>query len=114
MAATYNTSHASDKDWIRLMIGDRNTSQAVFQDEEIEAVLQASTSKWFAAATLASTLLARSGGMVRKRVKDLEIEWSTDAESSYTQHIQWLRKQGATELLRANGLPQHVFMLQDE
>lgn len=39
MTASYSTSLATNKDKVRFQIGDRDTSAALFSDEEISAVL---------------------------------------------------------------------------
>ena len=39
MAATYNDDLSSDKDTVRLLIGDIDTSNPLLQDEEINALL---------------------------------------------------------------------------
>ncbi len=39
MAATYDASLASERDWVRFFIGDRDVTKAALQDEEIVAVI---------------------------------------------------------------------------
>jgi hypothetical protein len=106
---TYNESLPTDKDWVRLNIGDRDVSggaeTAVFSDEEIVATLTEEPNRWLAAARLGSILLTQYAGLVRKRVEDLELEVSdTDGgKGVYEMQISKLRERGARELLKRTG-----------
>jgi hypothetical protein len=98
MAATYDPTLPTDKDWVRFLTGDRDVtpeSDAKFQDEEILAVLAEEENKYLAAARLAETLLAQSGGAVEKQVDDLRLRWSESPSSAYRQYITGLREKGA-------------------
>lgn len=104
--ATYSPSLPSDKDWVRLRIGDRNVpDKAIYSDAEIEAMLALHpNNKWCAAAALAESLLANTNqGVVEKAVGDLRIRWSDSPQSSYRALIDELRQEGAEQLQGSQG-----------
>jgi len=96
VARTYNETIPTDKDWVRLTISDRDVSNAVFDDEEIQAVLDESANKWLAAARLGELLLTRNGGVVWKQVGELRIKFddSETEESVYRSYLRRLRAYG--------------------
>lgn len=106
MAATYDPTLPTDKDWVRFLIGDRDVTTARFADEEYVAVLTEEANKYLAAARMAETLLGRSGGLVEKEVDTLRLKWSDTAQNAYREYIDELRKRGC-ELLISK--PNRVF-----
>ena len=105
MAATFAPSLPTNKDWVRHKIGDKTDlpDDAIFQDEEIEAVLAEQSNKWLAAAELGESLLAETtGGAVEKAVGDLRLRWSDSPQSAYTAMLKRLREIGACKVAEAS------------
>lgn len=112
MAATYDPTLPTDADHVRFLVGDTDTTDALFQDEEIAAVLaeEAVTAsgqslKYFAAASLLSMLWARwsaaGQGISAKTVGRLHIEYGNQASvlSALEDRISFLRRRGAFLLM---------------
>lgn len=59
MTATYNTTSPTDRDRLRLKIGDTNTSHPIFEDEELDMIL-ADDSEVLLAAASACRIIAAS------------------------------------------------------
>lgn len=95
MAATYSTSLATDKDTVRLLIGDTNTTSAMFQDEEINAVLAIQTNVMLAAALMADSAAGKYSRSVSFSVEGLSIQNSQKAEG-YRKLAESLRAQAAS------------------
>lgn len=95
MAATYNISLPTDKDWVRFLSGDRDVTAAKLQDEEIIALLAEEANKYLAAARACEAIIARSGGLVVKQVGDLKLQYSGTGKDAYHEHIKQLREKGA-------------------
>ncbi len=101
MSATFASSLPTDKDWVRHKIGDKTDlpDGAIFQDEEIEAILAEQANKWLAAAELGESLLAEeTGGAVEKAVDGLRLRFSDSPQSAYASMITRLREKG-TEIV---------------
>jgi hypothetical protein len=103
MAATYDPTLPTDRDWVRFLIGDTNVTpatDALFTDEEIDAVLTEQSNKYLAAARLLSNLSARwagaGRGVMSKRVDELSARWgvSGDTASALASRIAELRSLG--------------------
>ena len=95
MSKTYDPTIPTDMDWIRLMVGDRDTNKAILEDEEIIAILNEEANKYLAAATAGELILGRSGGLIEKQVGELRLRWSNkSAESTYQKYIDRLRAKG--------------------
>lgn len=112
MAATYDTSLPADRDHVRFLIGDTDTSAALFQDAELDAVLEEETAtgkalKYFAAARALGILQARwasaGKGVVEKQVSKLRIKRGVDQSSAEAldKRICELRERGAYLLTAA-------------
>lgn len=100
MPATYNASLATDKDWVRMLAGDRNTLKAVLQDEEIKALLAEEPNKYYAAARAVEMIITKTGGLVSKQVEDLRLTYAgADGQDAYLKYADELRKTGARKLL---------------
>ena len=97
MAATYDPNISTDKDWVRLQIGDR-AATFVLQNEEITFILAEEPNKWYAAAACGELIIGSRKGIAEKMVDNLRIEYGDDADSAYAQHLQRLREEGARRL----------------
>lgn len=106
MAATYDPTLPTDADHVRFLVGDTDTTDALFQDEEIAAVLAEETAsgaalKWYAAASLLSILWARwsaaGHGITEKQVGRLRIQYGSQGSvlGSLADRISFLRQRGA-------------------
>jgi hypothetical protein len=93
--ATYNPDAMTDKDWVRMLSGDRNTSRATLSDEEINALLAEEQNKYLAAARACEIILAKSGGLVEKQVGDLRLRYTHTPEDAYRRYVRYLREEGA-------------------
>jgi hypothetical protein len=102
MAATYDATLATDKDWVRALVGDRDMARPFFQDEEIAALLKEEANKYLAAARGCELILAKGHGVVEKSVDDLRLRWSDNARSAYATYIRTLRVKGADLTLKTN------------
>ena len=103
MPFSYDPGLSSDRDWVRLLSGDRVADQMRLADEEIDALLREESNKYLAAARACELLLARSGGLVTKQVDTLRLQWSDNstAETTYTKYIKYLKERGAQLTIRA-------------
>lgn len=96
MGASYSADLSETKDWVRLLIGDRDVSRPFLQDEEIEALLvETGDNKYCAAAMAAEAIVARGHGLVEKAVDDLRLRWSDNKASAYHEYIKSLRSRCA-------------------
>lgn len=115
MAVTYDPTLATDRDWVRFLTADTDTTSALISDEEIDAVLSAESAaspanRYFAAATIlgfaqsrAFSASAQHNGLSSKRVGSLSMAWGTDASSAqgWAAKIASLRAEGARLLASA-------------
>ena len=104
MPATYDPSLPTDKDWVRMLIGDRDVAAPRLDDDEIFAYLREEANKYLAAAAAAEAILARSGGLVEKQVGDLRLKWGGSVQDQYSKYIQRLRVKGAGLTIRAQNV----------
>lgn len=121
MTATYDEDLSTSKDVVRLLIPDRTVASANFSDEEITAAiaLQVNTfnrnstcAPYFAAAELLRSLKSEEsslgGGLSRKKVEDLELEFGSqqDITDSILKRADRLEAQGIRcERLNASNRP---------
>lgn len=110
MATTYDPTLPTTKDWVRLLIGDTDTSDAALTDEEIAAIIteetksKSSATKYCAAARAGEIAFARwqmkGGGVVEKAVDGLRIERGDGEEAgkAYRDYLKELRAKCAEEL----------------
>jgi hypothetical protein len=91
---SYDPSLGTDRDWVRLLIGDRDIESAKLQDEEINALLREEPNKYLAAARAGELILGSRGGVTMKTVSDLSIMYGDSPTSSYRAHINVLRQRG--------------------
>lgn len=106
MAASYDSALPTNRDHVRFLIGDTDTSAPKLQDEEIDAVIEAETAtgaalKYYAAARCLSVLYARwagkGAGVMEKQVSKLRIKRGIDqsAGEALDALICELRERGA-------------------
>jgi hypothetical protein len=96
MTASYDASLPSDRDWVRFLIGDRDTDNPIHQDEEIDALLIEERNKYMAAFRAGQVIVAQDQGIVEKAVGDLRLDRGDDsAKNAYSQYLLTLQKKGA-------------------
>ena len=109
MASTYDTSLGTEKDWVRLRIGDANSANMYLTDEEIEATILDQTAafpyrKYFAAAELLPDIYARwnvqGKGIVDKQMSKLRIRRGEEVSraAAIGQQADALRREGARRM----------------
>lgn len=76
MTWTYSDPSTYDRDKVRLLIGDTNTSDQQLSDEEIAFFLTEEGSVYRAAAAAARSLMAKYSRLVDKSVGDLSLSYS--------------------------------------
>lgn len=77
MTWSYDTTLAAAKDRVRLYVGDTDTTDQQFSDEEIVAVVARSASERAAAAELASSLSLRYARKANVTSGPLSVQWSS-------------------------------------
>ncbi len=111
MATTYDASLGTNKDWVRLFIGD-NSAPMVLTDEEIDGIVAEQTStgkatKYFAAADALTILYgifkADRKGVVDRQMGKLRLRFGEDisAENAFNKAAGQLRTKGSFYLARA-------------
>ena len=110
MAATFDPTLSTDRDWVRFLVPDKDTTTALFQDEEIDAVLTSMSAsysapgiRYFAAAALLENLhrtwMSRGKGVASKKTAKLAITFGTgigiNVDAAIQAAIKSLRIQGA-------------------
>ena len=95
MPATYNPALPTDKDWVRLLSGDRDITRPKLDDYEINGLLAEEANKYLAAARACEVILSKSNGLVAKEVGDLKLRWTDKPEDAYRRYIRDLRRKGA-------------------
>jgi hypothetical protein len=106
MSATYDSSLGTNRDWVRLLIGDTDTASAQLQDEEIDAILAEEPAtgqalKYMAAARALGALHAgwssQGAGVMEKQVSRLKIKYGVEsgASKAVQAKIDELRARGA-------------------
>lgn len=74
MAATYDSNLSTPKDLVRFYLGDTTTTSAMFQDEEIAAILAITSNPLLAAAILAEGAAAKFSRAVSFAVEGLSFQ----------------------------------------
>jgi hypothetical protein len=110
MASTYDPTLSTNRDLVRFLVPDKDTTTALFQDEEIDAVLASMAGSYtspgiayFAAAALLENLhrtwMSRGKGVASKKTAKLAITFGTgvgiNVDAAMQQAIKSLRIQGA-------------------
>jgi hypothetical protein len=104
MTATYDPLLPTDLDWVRFLIGDRNTASPALQNEEILACLvEKGQNKYLAAALAGNAILAKGRGVISKSVGDLSLSFGDSPTATYRSHLQRLQERGAELLLKQSG-----------
>lgn len=113
MTTTYEPSLPTDRDWVRHLLRDTDTTAPMFQDEEIDAVLSATllsisspAARYFAAASLLATLhtqwMSRGKGIASKKTSKFAITYGTgigiNVDAAVQARIKELRIEGANIL----------------
>lgn len=102
ITATYDPALTTDKDWVRLLVADRDLDKAVLDDAEITALLSVHPNRYYAAAEAVFLIIAKTKGIVDKQVGDLRIQWGGSTRDAYTKYAQHLRELGAETSLKVN------------
>ena len=97
MAATYDASLGSDRDWVRFLTGDRGPT-FIFSDEELDAVIADTANKYFAAADVLDSMRTRwlNKGIKSKSVEGLSITYA--GPEDMLKRVTSLRVKGAQAL----------------
>lgn len=97
MSATYDPTLPTDRDWVRFLIGDTDTSAAEISDEEINALLADSAypNRYLAAAAAGDLMGTRAGGILSKSLAELSITYGSDSGISFADYVGRLRAKGA-------------------
>jgi hypothetical protein len=103
MAASYSIGLERTLDWVRFLIGDRNTDAAVFQDEELLALISEEGNKYFTAAAALRQVQNRGGGVISKTVDDLSLTYSDSPDGALSRYIDTLMLKGHAEQARSSG-----------
>ncbi len=98
----YDPSIPTDNDWVRFKIQDTGTSPDL-QDAEIDTLLSDEPNKWYAAAAAVDVIKAKraavGGGVLEKRVEELEIRYGGQSEAEVLDALaSKLRTEGARRL----------------
>ena len=78
MAWSFDKALGTDKDWVRFLIGDTNSSRALVDDETIEAVLGAEPNRYIAAAEICEYIvrgLTAGGALEDRKVGEVRIRY---------------------------------------
>lgn len=81
MSWSYNSNLATDKDKVRLLVGDTDTTDQLLQDEEINYLLTETGNVLLAASRAAKAIAAKFSRQANKTVGDLRIDLSQKAEA---------------------------------
>lgn len=77
MTWTYDPGLPTDRDWVRLKIGDTDTADQILSDEEIDALLEDASSKEWAARDAVDAILSRFARSVDRSMGDLSVSLSS-------------------------------------
>lgn len=96
MAATYDVTLATDRDWVRFLINDRVTAKAVLQDEEIDALLVEEGNKYLAAARAGELILLKQGFLeeLEGGDGDVRLRWSRTKTDEFRAYLATLKAKG--------------------
>lgn len=95
MPKTFNPNLPTDKDWVRLLTGDRDISVSPISDEEIYAILAAEGNKYLAAYRVGMLIHGQRRDIISEWVDDLRVDYDKgEAGKAYLAYLQQLRKRG--------------------
>lgn len=77
-AGTYTGSTKGIRWQVRLYIFDTNTNRQLFQDEEIDWIQTTEMNAFTMGAALCDMLVAKAGGIRRKRISDFDISYDVE------------------------------------
>lgn len=83
MSWQFDAALNTDKDWVRFLIGDTNSSRQLVQDETIVAVLGAEPNRYIAAAEICEYLvrgLTAGGALEDRKVGETRIRYRRTAD----------------------------------
>ena len=105
----YDPSLRTDNDWVRFKVQDTGTSPDL-EDAEIDALLDEEPNKWYAAAAAIEVIKAKraavGGGLLEKKVDDLEIRFAGKSASVVLDDLaRTLRVEGARRLAGSSRFP---------
>jgi hypothetical protein len=121
VSATYNPALSSDTDWVRLLIGDTDTTNAQLSNEEIGALLLeeptfgSNAAKYYASAAAIDVIVTRVSGGSGTGIGEFSLGgirikpgMDSTAITMLKDRASWLRKRGAQasgrqKVLRAFG-----------
>lgn len=104
MAATFDASLSTNKDWVRYLIGDTDTGNAYVQDETIEAVLGEENNKYTAASRVARGIYMRltgGGTLEDRKVGETRIRYQ--AAQRFKQTADELKNRGSAYIIPWSG-----------
>ncbi len=97
MPKTYEPSLPSNKDWVRMLTGDRDIAVSIVTDEEINAVLAANGDNPYRAAFyIGMTIYNGTQKIVKEQVDDLRLDYARpdDAGDVYLKYLKSLWSKG--------------------
>jgi hypothetical protein len=104
MAATFDASLSTDKDWVRALIGDMDTGNAYLQDETIEAILTEEQNKYVAASRACRIIymnLTGGGTLEDRKVGETRIRYQ--AAQRFKQTADELKARGSAYIMPWSG-----------
>ncbi len=97
MPKTFDPTLPTNKDWVRLLTGDRDVAVSSVTDEEINAVLEANGDNYYRASYyIGMTIYNSQRKIVKEQVDDLRIDYAKpdDAGDVYLKYLKSLLSRG--------------------
>lgn len=104
MAWSYDDSLSSDKDFVRFLIGDTNSTRQLVADETIEAIILTEPNNYMAAAAIIESLyrgLTAGGSLEDRKVGETRIRYQRISDLML--QVNSLRKRGGTHMRPSAG-----------
>lgn len=104
MSWSYNSALATDKDYVRFLIGDVNTNRQLIDDETIEAVLDNEANKFMTAAAIVESMyrgLTAGGSLEDRKVGETRIRYQR--VSDLMLQVSSLRARGSAHIKPSAG-----------
>lgn len=101
MSFSYDPALATDRDWVRFLLGDTTDTSAKLTNEEISAVLREEKNKYLAAARCGHLFLERGGAgkVLSKSVDGLSVSYGNPSYSDLKAKIDQWHEHGCWLLL---------------